>query len=70
LQHDTSRPDPHRLTPSTGMQYSLEVSFELARRLSAASHRSASNLDQELNCSSAIFALGWFSDVVKRRDFT
>ena len=27
------------MTPSTGMQYSLEVSFEFARRLSAAGQR-------------------------------
>jgi len=47
-----------KLKPKTGMQYSVEVSFELARRLSAASHKSASNLDHKLNCSSAIFALG------------
>ena len=33
-----------KITPSTGMQYSLLVSLELARNWSAASHRLASIL--------------------------
>ena len=32
-----------KMMPSTGMQYSLEVSFEFARNWSAASHRLASS---------------------------
>jgi len=40
-----------KITPGTGMKWSLEVSLELARRLSAASYRSFSNLSMSLKAS-------------------
>src|SRR5580692_10087355 len=42
-----------KMTPSTGMQYSDEVSFELARRLSAASQRLSSSFSMSCNAVAA-----------------